>query len=87
MFEFFPMRRRGSPKLLSAAVVTLWLTAGGSAGATRPELRVKRLDCGSAGGRLPHGHPSLNGAASDFDPIRDLGWAVLVDDDVELDGT
>jgi len=37
---------------------------------TRPDLLVKRLDCGTAEGRLPHGHPSMNGAASDFDPIR-----------------
>lgn len=40
---------------------------------TRPDLLVKRLDCGTAEGRLPHGHPSMNGAASDFDPIRCLG--------------
>lgn len=34
------MRRRGSPKLLSAAVVTLWLTAGGSAGAIAGDVDV-----------------------------------------------
>jgi len=38
---------------------------GGGAG-----LHATRLDCGTADGRLPNGHPSLNGAASDFDPIR-----------------
>ncbi|CAE7241220.1 gefF [Symbiodinium microadriaticum] len=37
---------------------------------TRPDLLVRRLDCGTAGGKLPHGHPSMNGAASDFDPHR-----------------
>ena len=48
-------------------------SSSGTAGvATRPDLVVKRLDCGTAGGRLPHGHPSMNGAASDFDPISDL---------------
>lgn len=46
-------------------------SSSGTAGvATRPDLVVKRLDCGTAGGWLPHGHPSMNGAASDFDPIR-----------------
>ena len=43
-----------------------------SRAATRPDLVVKRLDCGTAQGRLPHGHPSMNGAASDFDPMSDL---------------
>ena len=37
---------------------------------TRPDLLARRLDCGTAQGQLPHGHPSMNGAASDFDPHR-----------------
>ena len=37
---------------------------------TRPQLVVRRLDCGTTEARLPHGHPSMNGAASDFDPTR-----------------
>jgi len=38
------------------------------------ELRAMRLDCGTAGGRLPNGHPSMNGAASDFDPVRKTAY-------------
>ncbi|CAK9060410.1 RING finger protein B [Durusdinium trenchii] len=37
---------------------------------TRPDLSVKKLDCGTANGRLPHGHPSVNGCACDFDALR-----------------
>ena len=37
---------------------------------TRPDLLVQKLDCGTAQGRLPHGHPSMNGVAADFDPHR-----------------
>jgi hypothetical protein len=56
-------------------------SSSGTAGvATRPDLVVKRLDCGTAGGRLPHGHPSMNGAASDFDPISDLDVTAFFDD-------
>ncbi|CAJ1397523.1 unnamed protein product [Effrenium voratum] len=39
-------------------------------GITHPDLSVRKLDCGIAGGMLPHGHPSMNGAACDFDPVR-----------------
>lgn len=43
---------------------------GSSADVHPRSVRATRLDCGTAGGLLPHGHPSMNGAASDFDPIR-----------------
>eukprot|EP00928_Gymnodinium_smaydae_P076934 TRINITY_DN6003_c0_g1_i1.p1 TRINITY_DN6003_c0_g1~~TRINITY_DN6003_c0_g1_i1.p1 ORF type:complete len:642 (-),score=45.29 TRINITY_DN6003_c0_g1_i1:136-2061(-) len=33
-------------------------------------VRAMRLNCGTADGRLPNGHPSMNGCASDFDPIQ-----------------
>ncbi|CAE8644284.1 unnamed protein product [Polarella glacialis] len=46
------------------------MSTSAAAPATCPDLRATRLDCGTAGGRLPHGHPCMNGAASDFDPIR-----------------
>eukprot|EP00438_Fugacium_kawagutii_P024279 Skav232545 [mRNA] locus=scaffold7124:6438:9165:+ [translate_table: standard] len=46
-------------------------TSANGTAATRADLSVQRLDCGTAAGRLPRGHPSMNGAASDFDPISD----------------
>eukprot|EP00930_Biecheleria_cincta_P059530 TRINITY_DN45240_c0_g1_i1.p1 TRINITY_DN45240_c0_g1~~TRINITY_DN45240_c0_g1_i1.p1 ORF type:complete len:631 (-),score=82.80 TRINITY_DN45240_c0_g1_i1:84-1976(-) len=41
---------------------------------TRPDLSATRLDCGTADSRLPWGHPSMNGAASDFDPVRKVAY-------------
>lgn len=55
--------------------------------ATRADLSVQRLDCGTAAGRLPRGHPSMNGAASDFDPISDSVVPVGVQGGAQGGGT
>ena len=57
-----PLWRRLLPRMFTSQATVQPTQASG--------VHAMKVDCGTAGDALPHGHPSLNGAASDFDPIR-----------------